>query len=100
MRDIKEKHSYVALDYEAESFRHDREENGQRYSLPDGQILTVGKERFECGEMIFRPEKFGLRIPSLTRLLFDALQKCDIDTRRDFSYNCVLTGGKRISFIL
>ena len=25
------------------------------YQLPDGQVITIGHERFQCGELLFNP---------------------------------------------
>ncbi|GFY57389.1 actin-7 [Trichonephila inaurata madagascariensis] len=32
----------------------------RRYVLPDGQVLTVGSERFRCPEVLFRPSFLNL----------------------------------------
>ena len=29
------------------------------YELPDGQIITIGNQRFRCPETLFRPEQIG-----------------------------------------
>ena len=52
MRDIKEKLAYVAEDYEAELAKADTSSDIEKnYELPDGQVITVGAERFRCPEV-------------------------------------------------
>merc|ERR1712147_489714 len=46
VRDIKEKLSYVALEYEANPGSIDKQ-----YELPDSSVITVGSERFMCPEL-------------------------------------------------
>ena len=51
-RDIKEKLTYVAEDYETELAEAETSSDVEKnYQLPDGQWITVGAERFRCPEV-------------------------------------------------
>ncbi|XP_038655257.1 uncharacterized protein LOC119967165 isoform X2 [Scyliorhinus canicula] len=92
VRDIKEKHCYVAEDYEAElgSFANDAELN---YTLPDGQIITIGHERFRASEILFKPELIGRDHYGIHESLLRAIILCDVDIRQTFAANIILSGG-------
>merc|ERR1712004_464915 len=55
-----EKLAYVAEDYDAElSGASENSDLEKQYELPDGQVITVGAERFRCAEVLFQPSHIG-----------------------------------------
>lgn len=94
IRDLKEKICYVALDFEeqmgiaAYSSRLDRS-----YQLPDGQIVTIGNERFRCPEALFRPEFNGIMADGVHEAVNKTIMSSKEALQRDLYANIILCGG-------
>jgi len=65
----------------------------KQYELPDGQVITVGNQRFRCPEALFDPSMIGMESSGIHMATFDSIQVCDIDIRKDLYANTVLSGG-------
>ena len=63
------------------------------YELPDGQVITIGNERFRAPESLFQPSFLGMEIPRIHEAIFSSVMKCDIDIRKVLYANNVLSGG-------
>jgi len=65
----------------------------KNYELPDGNVITIGSERFRCPETLFKPTFIGKEEKGVHELTFKSIMKCDVDIRKDLYANTVLSGG-------
>ena len=93
-RDIKEKLAYVSEDFEAAlKAAVSSQDIEKQYQLPDGQVITIGAERFRCSQPLFNPSMIGKESEGIHKLTYDSIQKCDVDIRCDLYAYTVLSGG-------
>lgn len=94
VRQIKEKLCYVGYDMELEKkLALETTVLVESYELPDGRVIKVGAERFEAPEALFRPELVDVETKGVGELLFECINKADVDLRKDFYNHIVLSGG-------
>ncbi|KAK1170178.1 hypothetical protein AOXY_G6968 [Acipenser oxyrinchus oxyrinchus] len=95
VREVKEKCCYVAQDYETElrGSRGPETHTEMYYTLPDGQVINMGNERFRAPEILFKPELVGRDHYGMHESVFRSILRCDMDLRRTFMGNIILSGG-------
>ncbi len=94
VREIKEKMCFVVPDFaEAMTNSLKSTEYDRTYTLPDGQVMTIGNERFRCPEFLFTPSLEGREHEGIHTLTFKSIGKCDMDVRKDLYSNVILSGG-------
>ena len=92
IREIKEKYSYVAFDYDQELANSQiSTEKYEIYRLPDQTILTIQDERFVSPEILFRPQT--IEDDGVDKLVYDSIRACDGNIQKELFDNIVLSGG-------
>jgi len=94
VRDIKEKLTYVALNFDDELKSCENSSSVEKsFELPDGQVVVLGSERFRCPEVLFKPEDMGKEMDGIHTSTYNTIMRCDVDIRRELYSNVVLSGG-------
>ena len=86
---IKEKSCYIARDYE-DKFKYFEP---FEYELPDGNHIIIKNKRVKCPEALFKPYLVQREENGIHQGLYDSIQKCDIDIRKDLYNAIVLSNG-------
>ena len=68
-----------------------------QYTLPDGSSVDVGAgPRMRAPEILFRPDMIGCEYEGVHEVLCYSIQKSDLDLRKVFYQNIVLSGGSTL----
>ncbi|CAI9106533.1 OLC1v1005715C2 [Oldenlandia corymbosa var. corymbosa] len=89
---IKEKYACCAEDelaYEKTQMSCQEEQ----HVLPDGQVITIGKERYTVGEALFQPSVMGLEAHGIVEQLVRSISTVSSENHRQLLENTVVCGG-------
>jgi len=97
VREIKESLCIVALEYDKKIKDYqDAKEPDAPYTLPDGNTITIGNERYRCTEIMYQPQMAQKEFEGIHKFAFDSIMKCDGDIRKDLFENIILAGGNTL----
>ncbi|KAF3792100.1 Actin-related protein 7 [Nymphaea thermarum] len=65
----------------------------EKHSLPDGQEITIGKERYTVGEALFQPSILGLEEHGIVEQLVRCISSVTYENHRQLLENTVLCGS-------
>ncbi|TQE12952.1 hypothetical protein C1H46_001327 [Malus baccata] len=89
---IKEQYSCCAED----ELAYEKTKNScqiEQHTLPDGQVITIGRERYTVGEALFQPSILGLEAHGIVEQLVRCISTVSSDNHRQLLENTVLCGG-------
>ncbi|XP_072457018.1 actin-like protein 9 [Notamacropus eugenii] len=93
---IKHQFCYVAADFIAEQ-NQPTKDSRENFQLPDGQVISLGKERFQCPELLFNPPSMPGLVPlGIPDMAKESLRKVPNEAREDVSQNVLLCGGSSL----
>jgi len=94
VRSIKEQTCYVSYNPSKEEDLENQKTNPYApYTLPDGNVIEVGPERFRAPEILFDPELIGQECIGIHQCLVNSIRRTDLDLRKTLFQSIVLSGG-------
>ncbi|XP_069784765.1 uncharacterized protein [Narcine bancroftii] len=92
VEDIKQKCCFVAVDQEKVAQLADQESLVD-YELPDGHVITIGKERMKCPEALFKPSVWGSSQEGIHLMTINSLKTVQPQAQQLMYDNILLSGG-------
>ncbi|RNE98187.1 putative actin 2 [Trypanosoma rangeli] len=99
VRQVKERLCYISFSLEEELAAAEAEagdecgKKGEPFTLPDGEVIHVGRSRFCCPELLFNPALAERPYEGIPCTIMNCVNSCPIDLRRRLLGSVVLSGG-------
>lgn len=71
-------------------------ETFETFTLPDGNKIDIGNERFTIPFSLFYPELIGKDEKGLDELIAESILNCDINIRKEMANNILIFGGNSL----
>eukprot|EP01018_Ginkgo_biloba_P002499 Gb_02989 [translate_table: standard] len=65
----------------------------EKHTLPDGQVISIGRERYAVGEALFQPSILGIEEHDIVEQLIRSVSCVPFENQRQLLENTVLCGG-------
>ncbi|KAL3828413.1 hypothetical protein ACJIZ3_017215 [Penstemon smallii] len=65
----------------------------EQHTLPDGQVIKIGREKYTVGEALFQPSILGLEAHGIVEQLVGCISTVPTENHRQLLENTVLCGG-------
>ncbi|KAH9301349.1 hypothetical protein KI387_012932, partial [Taxus chinensis] len=89
---LKETYAYTAEDQIAYEEKQ-RAFHAEKHTLPDGEVISIGKERYTVGEVLFQPSLLGIEEYSIVEQMIRCVSCVPFENQRQLLENTVLCGG-------
>lgn len=96
VRALKEKCCFLSPNITCEKQKYqyfDLKEEPSKFKLPDGNILSIQREKSDVPEIIFDPQLFGSKEPSLQDMVMNSISQGGIEAYSQLSKSIIFAGG-------
>ncbi|XP_041989872.1 actin-related protein 7-like [Salvia splendens] len=88
------KEQYACCSEDAAAYRRFQQGcSEEQHTLPDGQVIKIGRERYTVGEALFQPTVLGLEAHGIVEQLVCCISTVSTENHRQLLENTVLCGG-------
>lgn len=94
VREIKENLCYISIDVKKEqALAKDTTVLEREYKLPNGDIILIGRERFQAPEILMNPGLIEVDQDGMAEMIYKSITGCDLDIQKALASNIWLSGG-------